>query len=107
MNTWISQPGSPTVRVDDGHLEQRGFSYTAAGHDEQWVLPVLARIHTGDQSETRSLLSDAKTMALDVPADALVVLNAGGEGFYRAAYSEAGRNRLLDAGVLEPLERFA
>ena len=107
MDTWIFQPGFPTVRVDHGHLEQRRFSYTAAGHDEQWVLPVLARIHTGDQSETRSLLSDAKTMALDVPADALVVLNAGGEGFYRVAYSEAGRNRLLDAGVLEPLERFA
>ena len=59
------------------------------------------------QSETRSLLSDAKTMPLDVPDDALVVLNAGGEGFYRVVYPVAWRDRLLDAGVLQPLERFA
>ena len=107
MDTWIFQPGFPVVRVDDGILRQQRFSYGGTRHDEQWVLPVLARIHTGDRSETRSLLSDAKTMPLDVPADALVVLNAGGEGFYRVAYPPAWRDRLLDAGVLEPLERFA
>ena len=107
MDTWIFQPGFPMLRVDGGHLEQRRFSYSGAAHEEQWVMPVLARVHTGEQTETRSLLFDAKTMPLDVPDDALVVLNAGGEGFYRVAYPAAWRDRLLDAGVLEPLERFA
>jgi puromycin-sensitive aminopeptidase len=109
MDTWIFQPGFPSLRVADGVLEQRRFSYAGVDgdHGEQWVLPVLARIHTGAQAETRSLLCDAKSMPLDVPEGALVVLNAGGEGFYRVAYPRAWRDSLLDAGVLEPLERFA
>ena len=107
MDTWIFQPGFPAVRIDDGVIEQSRFSYGGAAHDERWVLPVLARVHTGSQSETRSLLSDAKPLPLDVPDDALVVLNAGGEGFYRVVYPAAWRDRLLDAGVLAPLERFA
>jgi puromycin-sensitive aminopeptidase len=107
MDTWIFQPGYPALRVDDGRLEQRRFTYARTEHDEQWVLPVLARIHTGAQSETRSLLADAPAVPLDVADDALVVLNAGGEGFYRVVYPVAWRDRLLDAGVLEPLERFA
>jgi len=107
MDTWIFQPGFPTVTVTAGAVEQRRFSYGADEHAEKWVLPVLARVHSGGQSETRSLLSDAASLPLEVPDDALVVLNAGGEGFYRVAYPEAWRNRLLDAGVLEPLERFA
>ncbi len=107
MDTWIFQRGFPTVCVDEGRLEQRRFSYANAGHDEQWVLPVLARVHTGERAETRSLLFDADAVPLDVPDGALVVLNAGGDGFYRVAYPTAWRDRLLDAGVLEPLERFA
>ncbi len=107
MDTWIFQPGFPTVRVGEGRLEQRRFCYSGAGHDERWVLPVLARIHTGESVETRSLLTDAEVVPLEVPDGSLVVLNAGGEGFYRVAYPTAWRDRLLDAGVLQPLERFA
>jgi len=107
MDTWIFQPGYPALRVDDGRLEQRRFTYARTGHDERWVLPVLARVHTGTEVETRSLLSDAQAVPLDVPDGALVVLNAGGEGFYRVVYPTAWRDRLLDAGVLQPLERFA
>jgi puromycin-sensitive aminopeptidase len=107
MDTWIFQPGFPVVRVDGGVVEQRRFSYGAEAHDEKWVLPVLARVHTAKSSETKSLLSDAQPLALDAPADALVVLNAGGEGFYRVAYTAPARDALLDAGVLQPLERFA
>jgi puromycin-sensitive aminopeptidase len=107
MDTWIFQPGFPVVRVDDGRIEQQRFTYGDVAHDEQWVLPVLARVHSGRSAETRSLLSDAAPIALDAPDDALVVLNAGGEGFYRVAYPAPWRDRLLGAGVLEPLERFA
>src|SRR5262249_50427395 len=107
MDTWIFQPGFPVVRVNGGQIEQQRFSYGDVEHDEQWVLPVLARVHSGGAEQTRSLLSDAAPIALDAPDDALVVLNAGGEGFYRVAYPTAWRDRLLSARVLEPLERFA
>jgi puromycin-sensitive aminopeptidase len=107
MDTWIFQPGFPVVRVDGGRIEQQRFSYADTAHDEQWVLPVLARVHDGDRVETQSLLSDASPITLDLPGDALVVLNAGGEGFYRVSYPTDRRNELLAAGVLEPLERFA
>ncbi len=107
MDTWIFQPGFPLLRAEDGRLEQRRFSYADVTHEEQWVLPVLARVHHGDTTETLSLLSEAKTMPLAVPDGALVVLNAGGEGFYRVAYPAEWRDRLLDSGVLQPLERFA
>src|SRR4029079_11337549 len=79
MDTWIFQPGFPVVSVAEGRLEQRRFSYSGAGHAELWVLPVLARVHTGAKVETRSLLSEAQTMPLDTPDGSLVVLNAGGQ----------------------------
>jgi len=106
MDSWIFQPGCPIVRVDGG-LVQRRFTYAGGTHDERWVVPVLARVHSANAVETRSLLLDGERAELDVPADALVVLDAGGEGFYRVGYPEAWRDRLLDARVLEPLERFA
>ena len=88
MDTWIFQPGFPAVRIENAVIEQSRFSYGDIAHDEKWVLPVFARVHTGSRSETRSLLSDAASLPLDVPDDALVVLNAGGEGFYRVVYPD-------------------
>ncbi|MDQ1379797.1 MAG: puromycin-sensitive aminopeptidase, partial [Actinomycetota bacterium] len=107
MDTWIFQPGFPVVSVDDGVIEQRRFSYGSQPHDEKWVLPVLARVHTAESSQTMSLLSDAQPLPLEAPEDSLVVLNAGGEGFYRVAYTTEARAALLDGDVLQPLERFA
>jgi puromycin-sensitive aminopeptidase len=65
------------------------------------------RVHTGSSSETQSLLLDGDATTFAVPADALVVLNAGGEGFYRVRYPDQWRDQLLDAGVLGSLERFS
>jgi puromycin-sensitive aminopeptidase len=108
MDTWIFQPGFPVVQVEGTELRQQRFTYAGGTHDERWVAPVLARVHHGGKSETQSLLlTEDAPVALDAPADALVVLNAGGEGFYRVAYPRAWRERLLDEGVLQTLERFA
>ena len=109
MDTWIFQPGFPSIRVEGNRLVQRRFTYEEGDHDGRGVVPVLARIHSDDGAapETRSLPLSADTVPLDAPADALVVLNAGGEGFYRVAYPREWRDRLLDSGVLQPLERFA
>ena len=119
MDSWIFQPGFPLLTPSTGRVAQHRFAYETAGaesngsvpplpgRDERYVVPLLARVHTGDRVETRSMLLADDAVELDVPDDALVVLNAGGEGFYRVAYPAQWRERLLDAGVLQPLERFA
>jgi puromycin-sensitive aminopeptidase len=111
MDSWIFQPGFPlvTARADGGSvtISQQRFSYENAGSSQRWAIPVRARVHTGSSAETRSLLLDGDSTSFDVPADSLVVLDAGGEGFYRVSYPGEWRDRLLDAAVLEPLERFA
>jgi puromycin-sensitive aminopeptidase len=108
MDSWIFQPGYPVVTPERGSLTQRRFAYERARTDERWAVPVLARIHSGTSTETRSLLLDGDAVTLDgVDDGALVVLNAGGEGFYRVAYPAEWRDRLVDARVLSDLERFA
>jgi puromycin-sensitive aminopeptidase len=107
MDSWIFQPGFPLLTPSNGRVVQQRFACEPVKGDERYVVPVLARVHTGDRVETRSMLLEDDAIVLDVADDAVVVLNAGGEGFYRVAYPNAWRERLLDAGVLQPLERFA
>jgi len=107
MDSWIFQPGFPILRPDGNRVTQQRFTYAGGAHDERWVVPVLARVHAGAQVETGSLLLDGDTLQLDAPEGALVVLDAGGEGFYRVGYPTEWRDRLLAGGVLQPLERFA
>ena len=106
MDTWIFQPGYPLLSVDSGRVVQRRFGYQSAD-GERYAVPVLVRTHHRDRIDTRPVLLGSDAATLDAPEDALVVLNAGGEGFYRVAYPTKHREQLLDAGVLAPLERFA
>jgi puromycin-sensitive aminopeptidase len=106
MDSWIFQPGFPLLSVDGGRVVQRRFGYQSAD-GERYAVPVLVRTHHGDRVDTRPVLLGSDAATLDAPADALVVLNAGGEGFYRVAYPTKHREQLLEAGVLQPLERFA
>jgi puromycin-sensitive aminopeptidase len=112
MDSWIFQPGFPLVSAradgDSVTISQQRFGYALPEPTPQrWAIPVRARVHTGDSSETRSLLLDGDSTSFAVPADSLVVLDAGGEGFFRLSYPDEWRDRLLDAGVLGSLERFA
>ena len=111
MDSWIFQPGFPLVSAgrDGGRvtIAQERFAYEQEPDAQRWSIPVRARISAAGSTETRSLLLTDAAMSIDVPADALVVLDAGGEGFYRVAYPLEWRAELLDAGVLESLERFS
>ncbi|MDQ1508518.1 MAG: puromycin-sensitive aminopeptidase, partial [Actinomycetota bacterium] len=111
MDSWIFQPGFPLVAARaDGDvvtITQQRFTYENADSSQRWAIPVRARVHSGSSYETRSLLLDGDSTTFDVPPGSLVVLDAGGEGFYRMSYPDEWRDHLLDAGVLEPLERFA
>jgi puromycin-sensitive aminopeptidase len=111
MDSWIFQPGFPEVVVERSptrvRLTQRRFAYERTDTNEHWSIPVLARVEDHANIETRQLLVEADEVAFDVPADARVVVNAGGEGFYRVAYPPEMRARLVADGALAPLERFA
>src|SRR6185503_16444070 len=64
-------------------------------------------VEENGRSETRSLLLADDDVRMDVPAGSRVVLDAGGEGFYRVAYPPGWRAELLASGALRPLERFS
>ena len=84
MQTWIFQGGFPRVSVagepGDYTISQEQFRYLGEG-DRRWQLPVLLRSADGEQ---RILLSD-ESATVDA-GDGLVV-NAGGDGYYRVSYS--------------------
>ncbi len=109
MSTWIDQGGYPLVTVDDqGKLAQQPFSYSgepggAIGSD--WEIPVLHRT-LSVATTTPELLSGARSSEpLADPAD--LVVNAGGSGYYRVAYSSDHLARLAGRlGDLAPLERY-
>jgi puromycin-sensitive aminopeptidase len=106
MDSWIFQPGFPVLRPEAGMVAQQRFTYTGKADRARWTIPLRVRAH-GSDITSRSLLLSGDQVAIDAPLDALVVLNAGGEGFYRVAYPTVWRERLLDAGILDPRERFA
>jgi puromycin-sensitive aminopeptidase len=78
--------------------------------DTRWTVPVLARVQRADGSElVRVLLEDRETtVELDVPADAVLLVNAGGHGFYRVRYDDALLSTLTARAQdrLAPIERY-
>ena len=105
MDTWIFQGGFPRLSVEGEPgaytLTQEQFRYLGDG-DQQWKLPVLHRSSEGDQ---RLLLTE-ESATIDAGDD--LVVNAGGDGFYRVAYSpelRAGIRRRLSSLTGE--ERYA
>ncbi len=111
MDSWIFQPGYPLVTAErDGDrvtISQQRFSYERGDAAEEWSIPVRARIEGEGAPETRSLLLADPALTIDVPPGSRVVLDAGGEGFYRVAYPPDWRAELVRAGALKPLERFS
>jgi len=116
MDSWIWQPGYPLVSArldgDELVLTQQRFSFGDADDDAggadsaaTWLIPIHLR--TGGRSLQLLLDDGSARVRLDDPA-APVVVNAGGSGFYRVAYSDELRGRLtgdLLAG-LDTLERY-
>ena len=110
MDSWIWQPGYPLVSAElDGDelvLSQQRFSFGDTGDTATWLVPVIAR--TGDTTE-RVLLEDVQARVPLVEPEAVVVVNAGGHGFYRVAYSAQLRERLSGEALagLDTLERYS
>lgn len=124
MDSWIWQPGFPLVTAsldtgDDGttrlRLDQRRFVLDAGDDASRadgaepatWVVPVAIR--NGDH-ELTVLLDSTTTEYVDLPDPAaVVVVNAGGHGFFRVAYDEQLRSRVTAPealATLDTLERY-
>jgi puromycin-sensitive aminopeptidase len=104
MHDWIFQGGFPEVLVEgepgNYRVAQHQFRYLAEGNRE-WRIPLLFASDGG----RASLLLDASESALDVPGPLLV--NAGGDGFYRVRYVGRPFDDIADAlPGLEPAERY-
>jgi puromycin-sensitive aminopeptidase len=110
MDSWIWQPGYPLVsaQVVDGQLEltQQRFAYPSgdgdASSDGTWAIPV----HVRNGGSTTTVLLDTAaplTVPLTHP-DAVVIVNAGGHGFFRVEYGDALRSRVTSPQALKDLD---
>lgn len=106
MDTWILQGGFPLVTFDGASVAQEPFRYAAPSGDSNiganWKIPILTR--SLDGGATVSYLLDAESAPLATRG--VTVVNAGGSGFYRTAYS-SDCLALIAArlGELEEIER--
>ena len=105
MDTWIFQGGYPRVVVeptDDGvTLSQEPFRLIGDG-EGSWKIPVLYRTADG---AGKALLAD-EPVAIGVGEG--VIVNAGGEGYFRVAYDADLLPAVMESFVdLEGTERFA
>ena len=104
MGGWIYQGGYPQldVRVGDEGLEvtQRHFRFVGDG-ESGWQVP--ARYRIGD--EQHRILVGQQPVVL--PNDPGLVLNSGGDGFYRVGYPKPMLTALAaEFGELQPAERY-
>ncbi len=87
MDTWILQGGFPLVGYDGATLTQTPFYFTPADGESNigasWKVPVLTR--SLDETETRAVLVEGASAP--APSHGVTVVNAGGSGFYRTAYT--------------------
>jgi puromycin-sensitive aminopeptidase len=108
MDTWIFQGGHPIVSASaDGDtltLTQKRFRFLPDDGEATWAVPLLVATPGGDPVK---VLLDGASTTVELPgASAGVVVNAGGHGFYRVAYSPellAALGQRLDE--LAPVER--
>ena len=121
--SWILQGGHPVVRLGDGTLSQEPFAYLPeppggeSSIGKRWLVPVLVRsVGGGDRGDepdgddshvVRVLLTESAAPLPPASGGGVALLNAGGWGVYRVAYSPDHRARLAEhLEALTALERF-
>lgn len=114
MNSWIYQGGYPLVTVTlldkSIKLAQEPFKLNPSGPSgaigNKWLVPIQVKDKNSDFS-TQILLSDEWDV-LSLPNNPeLLIVNAGGWGFYRVNYDQALLETLFNnLDKLEPLELF-
>lgn len=109
MDSFIWQPGYPLVSArldgDDLVLSQCRFTFDNDPDATLWVLPVHVR---NGGVETKILMEGADARVRLTDPSAPVVVNAGGHGFFRVAYSAELLSRLDQSALaeMEVIERY-
>ncbi len=109
MDSWIWQAGYPlvSVRIDgsDLVLSQRQFTFDNQPDTTMWIIPVHVRV--GNTTQKILLEGDDIRIAMKNPAD-VVVVNAGGSGYFRVEYSADLMTRISGDTLrsLTTLERY-
>ena len=109
MDSWIWQAGYPLIsaRISGNELvlSQRQFTFDNTPAATVWVVPIHVRI--GAQNTKILLESDDVRLPLTDPSS-VVVVNAGGPGFYRVEYSADLMSRITGTtlATLSTLERY-
>ncbi len=115
MDSWIWQAGYPlitaTISGSELILRQQRFGFTEEVTDDptRWVVPVHVRQSSAGAQQERKVLLEDDEVRLDLLGDApVVVVNAGGHGFFRVAYDEVLRSRLSGPALAElsTVERY-
>jgi puromycin-sensitive aminopeptidase len=117
MDGWIFHPGYPLIRaeVDANRLRltQQRFTYLPAepdsGPPQRWRIPIHVRITAQGKSRTERVWLQDEEVDINLPAGFdFALVNEGGHGFYRVAYSTDLRERLLARlpDGLSAIERF-
>lgn len=114
MDSWIWQPGYPLILASLNTtktklvLQQQRFTFTPESLDEpqNWLVPIHIRING---KETKYLLSDQELEISVANDNAAIVVNAGGYGYYRVAYSPELLLRLQgqELAQLATIERYS
>ena len=113
-SSWTDQPGLPLVEVEAScaggstllRLRQRRFMFAAPAVDARWRIPLTVARGTLRRAE----LLDGPEGRIELPGcdEQAIVVNAGGEGFYRVLYAPTLRARLLSQfAALAPGDRLA
>jgi puromycin-sensitive aminopeptidase len=119
MDSWIWQPGFPLIHARrEGsilHLTQTRFGYhpEVRADPTRWVVPISIRNGNGpDATVLTAVLSDhhiGDETSVELPhPEQPVIINSGGHGFFRVAYSDELRTRLRGQVLrsLSTLERY-
>ena len=115
MDSWIFQPGYPLITVEKHgrglRLTQQIFRYLQDGSTsgQRWYVPIFLRAgaKSGIFRQTLLLAEKEQTLEFEDSPD-WVVVNAGGHGFYRVAYSRELLDALKDSlnDQLSSVEKF-
>jgi puromycin-sensitive aminopeptidase len=106
MDTWILQGGYPLLSVEGSTISQEPFAYAPAKGESNigsnWRVPVLTRSLEGGPTSAQLLEGPSMTIS----NDEVRVVNAGGSGFYRTAYSTDHLSTIAARlGELDEIER--
>ncbi|KAA3637823.1 MAG: M1 family peptidase [Armatimonadetes bacterium] len=104
MDTWIFQGGYPRLNVeqvaDTFRVTQEHFRLIGEG-DGTWQVPVLYSSSDGDGK----VIVGEEPVTIEAADD--LIVNAGGEGFYRVGYSQELLSGVVDRLTdLDPIERY-